>query len=88
MYSRVCVCVLISSSLQTMVLGAVVGIVSSQMLGALWYHPRVLGNAWMRVTYPDKTEEEVRAANNCSKAMPVAMASYALLGLLINFALG
>lgn len=71
-----------------MVLGAVVGIVSSQVLGALWYSPRVLGNAWMRVTYPGKTEEEVRAANNCSKAMPVAMISYALLGFLINFALG
>lgn len=71
-----------------MVLGAVVGIVSSQVLGALWYSPRVLGNAWMRVTYPGKTEEEVRAANNCSKAMPVAMVSYALLGFLINFALG
>ncbi|XP_048741008.1 uncharacterized protein LOC125654932 [Ostrea edulis] len=71
-----------------MVYGALVGIVSAQILGALWYSPLVLGNAWMRAAFPGKTETEIRAVNNGSKAMYIALVTYSVLCILINFALG
>ncbi|XP_062617172.1 uncharacterized protein LOC134278885 [Saccostrea cucullata] len=71
-----------------MVYGAIVGMICSEILGAVWYHPRVFGNAWMKTAYPGKTEPEIQATVGANRAMYLVVLTNGLLCFLINFALG
>ncbi|XP_046373698.2 uncharacterized protein LOC124147112 isoform X1 [Haliotis rufescens] len=69
-----------------MVWGAIVGFLSSQVLGALWYAPFLFGGPWMKATFPGKSPQQI-AQNGFAIAYTFTLVSTATLALLLQFIL-
>lgn len=68
-------------------LGVMVSVVASQIIGTIWYSTYFLGKPWMSNNYPGKSSEQISREGNFPVAIGVCVVGQTCLALVLHYIL-
>lgn len=66
-------------------ISTIIAVLASQVTGALWYSPTVVGNVWACAAFPGMTVEEIQKALSPAINYVIAFISSVLTTLLLKY---